>query len=103
MTDFKKVKILDFLNFGQRCLGWFWLTEKLFLLAQIDVWMALGLSIVDLGQPITLGASPKNTSEKLKKVYLGHAYRLGSLGPVWGRPGWIWLIEKWFVLVYFDV
>ena len=47
LTDFKKVKILDFLNFGQRCLGWFWLIEKLFLLAQIDVWMALGLSNVD--------------------------------------------------------
>ena len=43
----KKVKILDFLNFGQRCLGWLWLIEKLFVLAQIDVWMALGLSIVD--------------------------------------------------------
>ena len=57
--------------------------EKLFLLAQIDVWMALGLSIVDLGQLITLEASPKNTSEKLKKSYLGHACRLGSLGPAW--------------------
>ena len=33
----KKIKILDFLNFGQRCLGWFWLIEKLFVLAQIDV------------------------------------------------------------------
>ena len=43
----KKVKILDIFNFGQRCLGWFWLIEKLFLLAQIDVWMALGLCIVD--------------------------------------------------------
>ena len=43
----KKVKILDFLNFGQRCLGWFWLIEKLFVLTQIDVWMALGLSSVD--------------------------------------------------------
>ena len=43
----KKVKILDFLNFGQRCLGWLWLIEKLFVLAQIDVWMALGLSGVD--------------------------------------------------------
>ena len=78
MTDFKKVKILDFLNFGQRCLGWFWLIEKLFLLAQIDVWMALGLSIVDLGQLITLEASPKNTSEKLG---LGHACRLDPLRP----------------------
>ena len=70
--------------------------EKLFLLAQIDVWKCLGLSVVDLGQLITLEASPENTSEKLKKVYLGHAYRLGRLG-------WLWLIEKWFVLVYFDV
>ena len=92
----KKVKISDFLNFAQRCLGRFWLTEKLFLLAQIDVWMALGLSIVDLGQPSTLGASPKNTSEELKKSYLGHGYRLGRLG-------WLWLIEKLFLLVYFDV
>ena len=91
------------MNFGQRCLGRFWLIEKLFLLVQLDVWKCLGLSVVDLGQLIALEASPKNTSEKLKKVYLGHAYRLGSLGPVWGRPGWIWLIEKWFVLVYFDV
>ena len=90
------MKNLDFLKFGQRCLGWFWLIERLSLLAQIDVWMALGLSIVDLGQPSTLGASPKNTSEKLKKSYLGHGYRLGRLG-------WLWLIEKWFVLVYFDV
>ena len=78
LTDFKKVKILDFLNFGQRCLGWFWLIEKLFVLAQIDVWMALGLSIVDLGQLITLEASPKNTSEKLG---LGHACRLDPLRP----------------------
>ena len=52
--------------------------EKLFLLAQIDVWMALGLSIVDLGQLITLEASPKNTSEKLG---LGHACRLDPLRP----------------------
>ena len=74
MTDFKKVKILDFLNFGQRCLGWFWLIEKLFLLAQIDVWMALGLSIVDLGQLITLEASAKNASEKLKKSILRSLY-----------------------------
>ena len=43
----KKMKILDFLKFGQRCLGWFWLIERLSLLAQIDVWMALGLSNVD--------------------------------------------------------
>ena len=70
----RKVKILDFLNFGQRCLGWFWLIEKLFLLAQIDVWMALGLSIVDLGQLITLEASAKNTSEKLKKSILRSLY-----------------------------
>ena len=65
-------------------------------MAQIDVWMALGLSIVDLGQPNPLGASPKNTSEKLKKSYLGHGCRLGRLG-------WLWLIEKLFLLVYFDV
>ena len=52
--------------------------EKLFVLAQIDVWMALGLSIVDLGQLITLEASPKNTSEKLG---LGHACRLDPLRP----------------------
>ena len=70
MTDFKKSQNIGFLNFGQRCLGWFWLIEKLFVLAQIDVWMALGLSIVDLGQLITLEASPKNTSEKLKKIIL---------------------------------
>ena len=44
------MKILDFLKFGQRCLGWFWLIERLSLLTQIDVWMALGLSNVDLGQ-----------------------------------------------------
>ena len=43
----KKMKILDFLKFGQRCLGWFWLIERLSLLTQIDVWMALGLSNVD--------------------------------------------------------
>ena len=43
----KKMKIFDFLKFGQRCLGWFWLIERLSLLAQIDVWMALGLSNVD--------------------------------------------------------
>ena len=43
----KKMKILDFLKFGQRCLGWFWLIERLSVLAQIDVWMALGLSNVD--------------------------------------------------------
>ena len=43
----KKMKILDFLKFGQRCLGWFWLIERLSILAQIDVWMALGLSNVD--------------------------------------------------------
>ena len=97
------MKILDFLKFCQRCLGRFRLIEKWLLLVQFDVWKCLGLSVVDLGQLITLEASPENTSEKLKKVYLGHAYRLGSLGPVWGRPGWIWLIEKWFVLVYFDV
>ena len=48
--------------------------EKLFLLAQIDVWMALGLSIVDLGQLITLEASAKNTSEKLKKSILRSLY-----------------------------
>ena len=40
--------------------------------------MALGLSIVDLGQLITLEASPKNTSEKLG---LGHACRLDPLRP----------------------
>ena len=74
MTDFKKVKILDFLNFGQRCLGWFWLIEKLFLLAQIDVWKCLGLSVVDLGQLITLEASAKNASEKLKKSILRSLY-----------------------------
>ena len=43
----KKMKILDFLKFGQRCLGWFWLIERLSVLAQIDVLMALGLSIID--------------------------------------------------------
>ena len=43
----KKMKILDFLKFGQRCLGWFWLIERLSVLAQIDVLMALGLYIVD--------------------------------------------------------
>ena len=43
----KKIKKSDFLNFGQRCLGWFWLIERLSVLAQIDVWMALGLSNVD--------------------------------------------------------
>ena len=43
----KQMKILDFLKFGQRCLGWFWLIERLSVLAQIDVWMALGLSNVD--------------------------------------------------------
>ena len=66
----KKVKISDFLNFGQRCLGWFWLIEKLFLLAQIDVWMALGLSIVGLGQLIALEASPKTNSGKVEKSIL---------------------------------
>ena len=79
MTDFKKkVKISDFLNFGQRCLGWFWLIEKLFVLAQIDVWMALGLSVVDLGHLITLEPTPKSYSEKLG---LGHATRLDPLKP----------------------
>ena len=43
----KKMKILDFLKFGQRCLGWFWLIERLSVLAQIDVLMALGLYIID--------------------------------------------------------
>ena len=78
---------MRFLNFGQRCLGRFWLIEKLFLLVQLDVWKCLGLSVVDLGQLIALEASPKNTSEKLKKVYLGHAYRLASLGPAWDGFG----------------
>ena len=43
----KKMTILDFLKFGQMCLGWFWLIERLSLLAQIDVLMALGLYIID--------------------------------------------------------
>ena len=43
---------------------------KLFLLAQIDVWMALGLSIVDLGQLIALEASPKTNSGKVGKSML---------------------------------
>ena len=70
----KKVKILDFLNFGQRCLGSFWLIGKLFLLAQIDVWMALGLSTVDLGQLIALEASPKANSGKVGKSILRSLY-----------------------------
>ena len=44
--------------------------EKLFLLAQIDVWMALGLSTVDLGQLIALEASPKTNSGKVEKSIL---------------------------------
>ena len=64
------MKILDFLKFGQRCLGWFWLIERLSLLPQIDVWMALGLSIVGLGQLIALEASPKTNSGKVEKNIL---------------------------------
>ena len=57
----KKMKILDFLKFGQRCLGWFWLIEKWLLLVQFDVWKCLGLSIVDLGQLIAFEPTPKTS------------------------------------------
>ena len=95
MTDFKKSQNLGFLNFGQRCLGWFWLIEKLFVLAQIDVWECLGLSIVDLGQLIALEAAPKTYSKKVKILdFLNFGQRC---------LGWFWLIEKLFLLAQIDV
>ena len=56
--------------------------EKLFVLAQIDVWMALGLPIVDLGQLVVLEATPESYPEK---VGLGYSTRLDSIRSVWGR------------------
>ena len=51
-------------------------------MAQIDVWMALGLPIVDLGQLVVLEATPESYPEK---VGLGYSTRLDSIRSVWGR------------------
>ena len=51
--------------------------EKLFVLAQIDVWECLGLSIVDLGQLIALEAAPKTYSKKVGKSILKPMHNLG--------------------------
>ena len=36
---------MDFLKFGQRCLGCFWLIGEWLLLVQFDVWKCLELSV----------------------------------------------------------
>ena len=41
LTDLKMLKILNFLKLGRRRLGWFWLTDKLFVLVQFDIWKCL--------------------------------------------------------------
>ena len=80
------MKILDFLKFGQRCLGWFWLIEKWLLLVQFDVWKCLGLSIVDLGQLISLEPTPKASSEKVGKSILKSGHNLGFPQTRLGTP-----------------
>ena len=60
--------------------------EKLFVLAQIDVWECLGLSIVDLGQLIALEAAPKTYSKKVEKSILKPMHNLGFSQTCLGTP-----------------
>ena len=60
--------------------------EKLFVLAQIDVWECLGLSIVDLGQLIALEAAPKTYSKKVGKSILKPMHNLGFSQSRLGTP-----------------
>merc|ERR1711928_293501 len=74
----KKVKILDFLNFGQRCLGWFWLIEKLFVLAQIDVWL--------VGGKCVKGSCPRSTLINNRQAQSQPNINLGQYKQLFYQP-----------------
>ena len=60
--------------------------EKLFLLVQFDIWKCLGLSIVDLGQLISLEPTPKASSEKVGKSLLKSGHHFGFSQTPLGTP-----------------
>ena len=60
--------------------------EKCLLLVQFDVWKCLGLSIVDLGQLISLEPTPKASSEKVGKSLLKSGLNFGFSQTPLGTP-----------------
>ena len=60
--------------------------EKWLLLVQFDIWKCLGLSIVDLGQLISLEPTPKASSEKVGKSILKSGHNLGFSQTPLGTP-----------------
>ena len=60
--------------------------EKCLLLVQFDVWKCLGLSIVDLGQLISLEPTPKASSEKVGNSLLQSGHNVGFSQTPLGTP-----------------